>query len=53
MALADAYALVQNQSEAIAQYDIALSMDPSMKNAQIKVCFGVLLKLQNFNPNRI
>ncbi|CAG9532258.1 unnamed protein product [Cercopithifilaria johnstoni] len=36
MALADAYALVQNRSEAIGQYDIAFSLDPSMKNAQVK-----------------
>ncbi|VDO10217.1 unnamed protein product [Brugia timori] len=36
MALADAYALVQNRSEAIEQYNIAFSIDPSMKNAQVK-----------------
>lgn len=36
MALADAYALVQNRSEAIDQYNIAFSIDPSMKNAQVK-----------------
>ncbi|OZC12323.1 hypothetical protein X798_00845 [Onchocerca flexuosa] len=36
MALGDAYALVQNRSEAIEQYEIAFSMDPSMKNAQVK-----------------
>ncbi|VDK87885.1 unnamed protein product, partial [Litomosoides sigmodontis] len=39
MALGDAYALVQNRSEAIEQYDNAFSLDPSMKSAQIKVCF--------------
>uniref|UniRef100_A0A158Q7D9 TPR_REGION domain-containing protein n=1 Tax=Elaeophora elaphi TaxID=1147741 RepID=A0A158Q7D9_9BILA len=36
MALADAYALVQNRSEAVEQYNIAFSLDPSMKNAQVK-----------------
>ncbi|KAL3984668.1 hypothetical protein ACH3XW_35480 [Acanthocheilonema viteae] len=36
VALADAYALVQNRSEAIRQYDIAFSLDSSMKSAQIK-----------------
>ncbi|EJD75230.1 TPR Domain containing protein [Loa loa] len=36
MALGDAYALVQNRSEAIEQYDIAFSIDPSMKSAQVK-----------------
>lgn len=45
MALADAYALVQNRSEAIEHYDIAFSLDPSMKNAQVKVCFVTFFKL--------
>uniref|UniRef100_A0A915Q884 Uncharacterized protein n=1 Tax=Setaria digitata TaxID=48799 RepID=A0A915Q884_9BILA len=36
MALADAYALVQNRSEAVEQYNIAFAMDPSMKSAQVK-----------------
>ncbi|VDN07175.1 unnamed protein product [Thelazia callipaeda] len=36
MALADAYALIQNRTKAIDHYNIAFSMDPSMKTAQIK-----------------
>lgn len=39
MALADAYSLIQNRTEAIEQYEIAFAMDPTKKNAQVKVCF--------------
>lgn len=54
MALADAYALVQNRSEAIGQYDIAFSLDPSMKNAQVKVCFMFCkLKYLLFSTNEL